>query len=153
MAKRTKNAKAEIKIRLTEPLRAKIEKAAKARGVSMNAEMIEGLERTYREAADAGGPEIAALSRIFTAAFLIGGTRGAEARGHPEWQPEDWIKDLFAFRAATAAAFHLIKTYEPTRIEPKGSEHILQQWRAMDEYAAEVAGLFGARDAAEGKKP
>jgi hypothetical protein len=42
----TRTQRADIKIRLTEGLRSKIEKAAKQRGVSMNAEMIERISRT-----------------------------------------------------------------------------------------------------------
>lgn len=48
MAKRTQ--KADIKIRLTEALRAKIEKAAKTRGVSMNSEMIDRLSVSFERA-------------------------------------------------------------------------------------------------------
>ena len=53
MAKQAR--KADIKIRLTEPLRLQIEKAAKGHGVSMNAEMIERLTRSFHrdEAEDA----------------------------------------------------------------------------------------------------
>src|SRR5262249_12681449 len=40
--------KADIKIRLTEPLRLQIEKSAKAHGVSMNAEMISRLDRSFK---------------------------------------------------------------------------------------------------------
>ena len=39
--------RADIKIRLTERLRAQIEKAAKFNGVSMNAEMVARLERSF----------------------------------------------------------------------------------------------------------
>lgn len=41
------HSKAEIKIRLREPLRAKIERAAKRRGVSMNSEMIHRLDQSF----------------------------------------------------------------------------------------------------------
>lgn len=47
MAKRSKDEKADIKIRLTEGLRSRIENAAASRGVSMNSEMIERLERSF----------------------------------------------------------------------------------------------------------
>lgn len=47
---RTRDQKAivDIKIRMREPLRAQIEKAAAVRGVSMNAEMINRLDRSFQ---------------------------------------------------------------------------------------------------------
>lgn len=39
--------RADIKIRMTEPLRADIERAARRQGRSMNAEMIDRLQRTF----------------------------------------------------------------------------------------------------------
>jgi len=47
VAKNSKDTKADIKIRLTEGLRSRIERTAKQRGVSMNAEMIERLENSF----------------------------------------------------------------------------------------------------------
>jgi hypothetical protein len=48
MAKRAKTALAGTHIRLREPLRRRLESAAKARGVSMSAEITERLEASFR---------------------------------------------------------------------------------------------------------
>jgi hypothetical protein len=47
--KRKKSATVGLMVRMKEPLRAKIEKAAKARGVSMNTEATSRLERSFSE--------------------------------------------------------------------------------------------------------
>src|SRR5262245_37633013 len=49
MVRRKQAARADIKIRMKEPLRAKIEAAAKRRGVSMNAEMVSRLEQSFQK--------------------------------------------------------------------------------------------------------
>ena len=49
MAERSRSDTIQLKARMKEPLRAKLEAAAKARGVSLNAEMIHRLERSFIE--------------------------------------------------------------------------------------------------------
>jgi hypothetical protein len=63
MKARKTSARADIKIRLPEPLRADIERAARERGGSMNAEMVERLSRSFEMDA-AYGPRTAALLRL-----------------------------------------------------------------------------------------
>ena len=46
--KRKRSDKVQLKVRLKEPLRAKIEAAAKRSGVSLNAETVQRLEQTFR---------------------------------------------------------------------------------------------------------
>jgi hypothetical protein len=46
MGKRPKTAIVQLKLRMREPLRAHLEKAAKARGVSLNNEAVDRLERS-----------------------------------------------------------------------------------------------------------
>jgi hypothetical protein len=48
MAKRSKTATADLGLRVKETLRSQIERAAKANGVSMNAEIVDRLERSFR---------------------------------------------------------------------------------------------------------
>lgn len=61
--RRKQSATVDIKIRMKEPLRAEIERAAKRRGVSMNTEMVDRLEQAYRAEEALGGPRTAALLR------------------------------------------------------------------------------------------
>jgi Arc-like DNA binding domain len=43
---RNKKAVVQLKVRMREPLRAKLEKAAKQKGISLNAEIVERLKST-----------------------------------------------------------------------------------------------------------
>ena len=49
MPPRSQKAKIDLKVRMREPLRAKIERAAKSRGVSLNAEAVERLELSFAD--------------------------------------------------------------------------------------------------------
>ena len=62
---REASATVDIKIRMKEPLRAKIEEAAKNHGVSMNAEMVSRLDQSFIEEQSLGGPS---LHSVFLAA-------------------------------------------------------------------------------------
>lgn len=46
MVKRKKTAIVQLKVRMREPLRAHLEKAAAARGISLNSEIVDRLERS-----------------------------------------------------------------------------------------------------------
>jgi hypothetical protein len=47
MVDRDETANAQLKVRMKEPLRAALEKAAQERGVSLNAEIVHRLERSF----------------------------------------------------------------------------------------------------------
>lgn len=66
MAERKKTAIVNLRVRTKEPLRAQIEKAARKRGVSMNAETVARLEASFRDddIESALAPVLASLARI-----------------------------------------------------------------------------------------
>ena len=49
MARRPKTALVQLKIRMREPLRARLQKAAKASGISINREVVDRLERSFAQ--------------------------------------------------------------------------------------------------------
>jgi len=61
MKKRSKTDTVHVSTRMREPLRAKLEAAAKARGVSLNAELVDRLERSFER--DEFAQEIVRLVR------------------------------------------------------------------------------------------
>ena len=117
MAPRKQSATVDLKVRMKEPLRAKIEKAAKRRGVSMNAEAVERLERSFDKEDDWGGAELRNMARIMSAAFERGGKRGAHARKHPDWQPAEWINDPICYLAAIACVRDALVAAQPVHYE------------------------------------
>ena len=73
MSKRTKTAIADFTLRLREPQRARIERSAKDKGVSMNAEINDRVEASFtkEELFDKffGGPEMRQLANLWAANF------------------------------------------------------------------------------------
>jgi hypothetical protein len=105
---RKKSDTIDFKFRMKEPLRRKIEKAAKSNGVSMNTEAVSRLEASFNsEGADAsayGGAELSALFRMLGgAASLIEGRLGASC-----------TKDYFTNIAVRAAWKKLIAHVAPS---------------------------------------
>jgi Arc-like DNA binding domain len=108
MARRRKETETvQIGLRVKEPLRAALEDAARQRGVSMNAETVARLERSFEQdqrIADVfGSAELFGLMRALAAIMTSAATAVAtsEKEAH-EWLADPWRYDL-AVRAAVAA--------------------------------------------------
>jgi hypothetical protein len=101
-----------LTVRMREPTRAKLAAAAKNRGTSLNSEVVDRLDRSLASD-ELGGPEVRNVIGLMAAAFVRGGQRGATARQHPEWSPEQWIDDEFCFQAATEAVIDALVLARP----------------------------------------
>jgi hypothetical protein len=81
MTKRPKSATVDIGLRVKEPLRARIERAAKDSGVSMNTAITSLLESAFtrEETVDRifGGPELRRMAMLWVAVFSHGAQLGA----------------------------------------------------------------------------
>ena len=104
---RAKSATVDLKVRMKEPLRAKIEAAARARGVSLNAEAVDRLEWSFVEEdfrfEDFGGPGGYGIFRVLgSAAAVLGGSQG-----HLHW----WL-DPSVFAKVRRLCSHLLKTLQ-----------------------------------------
>lgn len=97
MAKRKRDAKADIKIRLTEELRTKIERAAQANEVSMNYEMVDRLKQSFDQDESFGGNEMRRIAILMAAAFNHGGFQSSGGK-----KASEWIKDQSAYGSAVA---------------------------------------------------
>jgi hypothetical protein len=88
MSKRTKTATVDVGLRVKEPMRARIERSAKDRGVSMNGEIVARLEATFsgEELFDKffGGPEMRQMANLWAANFAQGARRGEGRQFDPE---------------------------------------------------------------------
>lgn len=99
MAKRKPTARVQVPIRMLESLRAALEKSAKARGVSLNSEVVARLDRSLNtestfEAAF-GGPELHQTALLMAAAFASAG-RASSGKANAS----EWMRDRDAYRAA-----------------------------------------------------
>jgi hypothetical protein len=113
MDERPQSATVDLKVRMKEPLRVSLETAAKARGVSMNAEAVARLERSFSEESAFGGPDLRDAVFSMVAAFAYNGERAAQAEGHPEWTARDWLADPDCYREAMLAAMESLLMKQP----------------------------------------
>jgi hypothetical protein len=81
MTKRSKAATVDIGLRVKEPVRARVERAAKDNGVSMNAEISSRLDSSFarEDVFDRmfGGPEMRRMAMQWAASFYDGARHGA----------------------------------------------------------------------------
>ena len=114
---RSRDAVVQLKARMREPLRARLEVAAKWRGVSLNAELVDRLERSFAKDDAFGGLVIANAARLMAAAFLQGGQHEAHAH-YPHWRPADWINSSACYDAAVRAVVRALKSVRPINLPP-----------------------------------
>jgi Arc-like DNA binding domain len=90
-------AQAQFKLRMPEALRASLEEAARPRGVSVNAEIVQRLERSFAEEQGFGGPEMRRLAYLMIVAFARAGQLRAAGK-------TNWIDDRDCYRAGMFGA-------------------------------------------------
>ena len=105
---RKPNEVVQLKLRFSERLRARLEKAAAKTDNSLNTEIIRRLERSFAEedviAEALGGHELRHLALSFASSFADGCKSTARASGHDEWIARDWIQDQDCYRIGIVRA-------------------------------------------------
>jgi hypothetical protein len=155
MVEREKTATAEIKIRVKEPLRARVAAAARERGVSMNAEFADRLERSFVQdegLADAfGSRDLYAFMRAIAAAMTHAGEIAALVKPRPSTDDSlSWLTEPYAFDQAAKAAGCVIEAFRPPgdcSPPPIPSAHAKEAeatelWRALGSMGALSARTF-----------
>jgi hypothetical protein len=95
MVRRQKTDRVQLPIRLRESLRADLEKAAKQAKHSLNAEVVDRLERSVRDELVFGGPEVRGISYLMASAFYHTGRNSSGGK-----KIDEWIYDPDIYRAA-----------------------------------------------------
>jgi hypothetical protein len=113
MLNRSLDALVQLKARMREPLRARLESSAKRHVRSLNSELVDRLERSFQSEDFLGGPEIASLAQLMSAAFLRGGQGRAYRMGNPKWKVGRWINNSDCFQAATEAVKDALDAIKP----------------------------------------
>jgi hypothetical protein len=112
---REDTAIATIKIRMREPLRAEIERAAADHKQSMNSEMVSRLRRSFDEEdrdAALGGPELREIAYDMAASFGSEGTIHSASLGRSR-DPAVWLKDPDTYFAAMLRVIELLVALHP----------------------------------------
>ena len=113
MAKRGKSPRAQVPLRIPEATRARLEKAAKARGVSMNAEIVERLARSFETEARLGGPRVVELIETIAKVMRSTGEHAGFYETGKLANQGQWLALPYAFDQATKAANAVLKHYKP----------------------------------------
>jgi hypothetical protein len=100
-------------VRMREPLKTRLEEAARQKGVSATAEVVDRLERSFDEEERFGGREMLGIVNLVAGHFMHGGQMAARATGHPEWTPGDWMADPMCFRIAMQAVVDALQATAP----------------------------------------
>jgi hypothetical protein len=103
MVERAKNAKAQIKLRLFEPMRARLERDAKEYGHSLNLEIIRRLDQSIKD--DDLGKVLFGDQNIFHCAYLFAGIIQALERETGEKLSEN--SDIFEMAVEALKEFSL----------------------------------------------
>lgn len=111
--KRKPTDRAQLPIRVRESLRARLEKSAKARGVSLNAEIVRRLEQSVGKEDELGGPELVHLVNLMASAFLQAGNAAARFEGHPEWTVAEWSADPICYIKAVKSVAQALAGAHP----------------------------------------
>lgn len=114
----------QLKLRMKEPLRAAIERSAEERGVSMNADVIDRLERSFdRERMVEhlfGGPEVFGIAQIIARA-MHERLRDVGLRKRRALEvPTAWLMDPYAYDQAVTAAYAVLERLRPLDGESDG---------------------------------
>ena len=110
MAKRGKSPRAQVPLRIPEAQRARIEKAAKSRGVSMNAEIVERLERSFETEDRLGGPRVVEILEGVGAAMR---SAGRQAAFFASVDKDSWLAHPYGFDQAAKAAAAVLEHHRP----------------------------------------
>ena len=126
---RQRTALVQLKIRMREPLHARLEDAASRRGVSINAEVVDRAERTFdyqdllgETLSLAFGERLAGLLILLGFVMIDQGRRLTEGKG-------EWTSDSVAYDAAVFAAVRLLDYGRPDGSRASVSDHeVAAQW-------------------------
>ena len=113
MAKRGKSARAQVPLRIPEALRARIEKAAKARSKSMNAEILERLERSFHIENRFGGPGLIEMIEKMASVMRPAGELSGYYETSELKKRGTWMNLPFPFDQAVQAANAVLEIYRP----------------------------------------
>ena len=113
MAKRGKSPRAQVPTRMPEALRARIEKAAKETGQSMNAEIIDRLEGSFGTEDRLGGPRLVEIVEVMASAMKITGQTAALAESDKVMNQGQWLRLPYAFDQAAQAAAAVLEQHRP----------------------------------------
>jgi Arc-like DNA binding domain len=116
MIERAKSDNVQLKVRTKEPLRAKLEAAALDRGVSMNTEIVDRLDRSFDQDERLedlfGSRDLYGIMKMVATAMTLTG-KTAEQGSQLSGRTIDWRRDPYAFDQAVESAVRILQGFRP----------------------------------------
>lgn len=117
MAKREQSDTVQLNLRIKEPIRQKIEESAREHGVSMNAEMVDRLEKSFelqRNIEDIfGSSQIFGIMKIIASTMNEIGKHGYYLSNRKLDDGDRWLRDPFAYDEALGAVTTVLEALRP----------------------------------------
>jgi hypothetical protein len=117
MAPRQKADLMQVSFRTREPLRAALESAAQARGVSMNTEMNERLMRSFEDEVkletEFARVQLYAILRVVANTMDLAGSSTAMMSNMLTGATKNWVDNPFAYDQAVKAANYILEQFRP----------------------------------------
>lgn len=132
MPKRKQTDTVDLKVRMKEPLRASLERAAKRRGVSMNAEAVNRLEQSFEIEDRFGGPRMVELMESVARIMKQTGEIAGHYESGKSAKRGQWLGMPYAFDQAISAANVALESFRPPG-EPVVPESTIDRLAAIDE--------------------
>jgi hypothetical protein len=138
MAKTEDTDFTQVRIRMGKKLHADLEKASDERGTSMNAEIVDRLERSFQIDRLIGGPIIEdrallAVIKIIASAMFDCGRSAAFAATLSPKETERWADNAFAYDQAVNAANTVLEAFRPAGSK-KAPNHFDQKGGPLSGY-------------------
>jgi hypothetical protein len=124
MTARPKTAVVGMKIRMREPLRARLEAAARKKGISLAKELTSRVESTFIKDEALGGVDARQIALLMGAAFTLAASRKGQEMG-----VKDWANDGDCYVAGLYSVLGELLKHKPrplTRAEYLGADSVLK---------------------------
>jgi hypothetical protein len=117
VAQRGKAVTAQLKVRLPEELRERIEKEAGRAGIPLNRAIVGLIENAFRlhDIFGAGQADVLDFYLLLGSTFSYAGKEAAQQNGHPEWTADEWRGDPDCYEKAALAVTDVIWKLHPDR--------------------------------------
>lgn len=157
MAKKRKPGSGQYPLRLPDDLRSRLEKAAKDRNISLNAAILERVEKSFENENRFGGPRATALVEAIGHGMMAGGECAGTFKFGKLGHFREWLDFQIPFDRAAKVAMTIIELNRPavdgtpparTAAEAIGQTGV----EAVEQSAAEVE-LQAQRAASDGPAP
>ena len=113
MVSKTKVVMKQVGLRFSETLRRRVTKAARERGVTMNAEIVMRVEESFASNERWGGAGVAPILEVVGAAMKSTGEMAGFLETHKPMKDGDWLANAFAFDQALKAAVAVLEAHRP----------------------------------------